>query len=120
MDSLSLAGLDVLEEVSQRHVGHPKRSGGAPESILDFARFEMLGERGEIPLEVLDVGVESDGGIIDDFVLIEASRASLGTRVSVIPALNTISWPRASLSSPHWMGAVNAVGEYTKYRSVLR
>ena len=73
MDNLSLAGLDVLEEVGQRHVGHPKRSGGASESILDFARLEMFGERGEVPLEMFDVSVEGDGGIRDDFVFVEAS-----------------------------------------------
>ena len=73
MDNLSLAGLDVLEKVSQRHVSHPKGSGGTSKSIFDLARLEVFGERSEVPLEMFDVGVESDGGIRDDFVLVEAS-----------------------------------------------
>ena len=78
MHNFGLSGLDVLQEVGQGHVGHPKGSGGASESILDFACLEVFGERCKVPLEMLDVSVESDGGIRDDFVLVEASRASLG------------------------------------------
>ena len=77
MHNFGLSGLDVLQEVGQGHVGHPKGSGGASESILDFARLEVFGERGEVPLEVFDVRIERDGGIRDDLVLVEASRASL-------------------------------------------
>ena len=64
---------DVLHEIGERQLGELETVVGGLKNLLDLGWCDCGGQGGEVPSEMGNIGVDLDGGVGDDLMVVELS-----------------------------------------------